>query len=60
MKGEIVFSILTNDSMFFIGVFVNFLLRVVVINATRTFEAEITMVSQRVCNGYLVWIESFG
>ena len=60
MKGGIVFSILTNDSLFFVGLFVNRLVGVVVIDATRTFEAEITMVSQRVCNGYLVWIESFG
>ena len=61
MKGEIVISILTNNSLFFVGfVFVNRLVRVVVINATRTFEAELTMVSQSFCNGYLVcWIEVF-
>ena len=46
----------------FVGVFVNFLVGVVGINATRTIEAEIlnNMVSQRVCNGYLVGIGSFG
>ena len=38
------FSILTMQSHYsFVGVFVNFLVGVVGINATRTFEAEITI-----------------